>query len=610
MRTDFRLEDWIVRPRRECIERGDEIVHIHPKPMEVLECLAAANGEVVTRDELFDAVWPGVFVTDDALTQCVVELRKAFGDSAKNQQIIKTIPKVGFCLVPPVRELDDKKPGRSARLIYLVLGVVVVAALAFYRFAPFGEEPAIPAATESPTSIAVLPFVNISSDPEQEYFSDGITEELLNLLAKMPGLRVISRTTAFSFKGKDVDIPSVAEQLRVSHILEGSVRKSGERVRITAQLVEAQSDAHLWSQSYDRDFVQIFAIQDEIARHVVDAIESTLLGPYPQSVPVDPEAYRLYLLGQYHLKKYDYPEAMELFQKAIALDPQFAQAHLAIASWFGGMTFFGGMPPREGYQKIDAQIARVQEIDSTLPELNRALASRDYYFNWDWEAAEKGFKKAISLIPSHAHSYQTYAWLLSAMRRRDEALTVIRRGLDLDPYSPAMHLTAANVFYLARMHEQAIEQCKAVFVFNPNDPLALSQMGWSYIQMGRLDDAVSFMQQSVKLRPSITQFQWMLGHAYAVAGKTAQARDVLEEMHRQAENRYVMPYGFALVHTGLGEHAEAINWLEKAYEDRNAWMIYLQVEPRLDPLRSDPRFQGLLERMNYPEQGSEVVADT
>jgi serine/threonine-protein kinase len=598
MLADFRLEDWTIRPRRACIERDDEVVHVHPKSMAVLERLAAADGEVVTRDEIFEAVWPGVVVTDDALTQCVVELRKAFGDPARDPRIIKTIPKIGFRLVPPVLGLDEKREnpvGRFKILAIAVLGVVA-AIFVLYKVALVGEEP-----TETAT-IVVLPFLNMSADPEQEYFSDGVSEELLNLLAKIPNLKVISRTSAFSFKGKDVDIPTIAQRLNnATHVLEGSVRRSGDKIRVTAQLVDARLDTHLWSHSYDRGFEDIFTIQDEIARQVVDAVKVTLLGEYPRSAPVDPEAYRLYLLGKYHLNKYEFPKALVYFKQALALDPNYAKVHLAIASLYGGKTWFGYMSPRDGYEEIKAEIALAVEKDSQLPEAQRSIASVNFYYEWDWIKAEEAFERAIALIPNDARTYQSYTWFLSAMNRTQQAQVSIRRGLEIEPLAPPMYLTASYVHYLTGEHNQAIAQCEKALELNPNHSYTLSQIGWSYVQLGRFEEAINTMEQSVRISPDNTQLLWSLGHAYAVAGNAPQARKVLGDLHKLAEERYVTPYGFAMIHTGLGETREALDWLEMAYKDRSVWMVYLQMEPRLDPLRAEPRFQDLLERMDFPD---------
>jgi serine/threonine-protein kinase len=563
MRGDFCLGDWIVSPRRECVRRGGGSVHVHPKPMAVLQRLADAGGEVVTREELFEAVWPGVIVTDDALTQCIVELRKAFGDSARQQAVIRTVPKVGFCLVPPVRRAGDDVP-----------------------------------------VIAVLPFVNMSPDPEQEYFSDGISEELINLLAKTPGLRVISHTSAFSFKRRPTPIPEIARRLGVTHVLEGSVRQSGDRVRITAQLVETRSDTHLWSRNYDRDLSGIFSIQDDIAQRVVGKVRATLLRNVPKSAPVDPEAYRLFLLGRFHLNAYDFPAALENFRRSIAIEPNFAQAHVAIAAYYGGRTFFGELPPREGYARISEALERALDCAGGSAGVDRPLAEKYFYHDWDWAKAEAAFERALERVPSDAHCYQLYAWFLTAMRRWDEARDRVERALALEPLSPAVYLTASNIEYFAGRHRRAIEHCHRALELSPEHPLALSQMGWSLLRMDAFEAALEALERSVGLAPGNSYFRWLLGYGYAVAGRTNRAREVIGELHIRGERQYVMPFGFAVIHAGLGEHGTALDWLERAFAERNGWMVYLDVAPSLDPLRGEPRFRRLLARMRFPAGGA------
>jgi len=563
MRGDLRLGDWIVSPRRECIRRGGDSVHVHPKPMAVLQRLAEAGGEVVTREELFEAVWPGVIVTDDALTQCIVELRKAFGDSARQQAVIQTVPKVGFRLVPSVRREGVEEP-----------------------------------------VIAVLPFVNMSSDPEQEYFSDGISEELINLLAKTPGLRVISHTSAFSFKQRPTAIPEIARQLGVSHVLEGSVRKSGDRVRITAQLVEVRSDTHLWSRNYDRDLAEIFAIQDDIARRVVRKVRVTLLRDMPRSAPVDPEAYRLFLLGRSRLNAYDFPAALDNFRRSIAIEPNFAQGHVAIAACFGARTFFGELPPKDGYARISEALQRATDCDGGAAEVDRPLAEKHFYYDWDWAKAEAAFKRALERVPSDAHCYQLYAWFLTAMRRWDEARERIGRSLELEPLSPSVYLTASNIEYFAGCHSRAIDHCRRALEFSPEHPLALSQMGWSFLQIGDFESALAMMERSVQIAPDNSYFRWLLGYAYAVTGRVDGAREMIRDLHARSQRQYVVPFGFAVIHAGLGEFDVALAWLEKAYEERNGWMVYLDVAPSLDPLRGEPRFRRLLADMRFPGSGA------
>jgi tetratricopeptide (TPR) repeat protein len=431
---------------------------------------------------------------------------------------------------------------------------------------------------------------------------------LINLLAQTPVLRVISHTSAFSFKHRETSIPDIARQFGVSHVLEGSVRKSGDRVRVTAQLVETRTDTHLWSRQYDRDLAGIFEIQDDIARRVAEEVRTTLLRDVPKTAPVDPEAYRLYLIGRFHFNAYEFPEALDNFRRSVAIEPTFVKAHVAIAAYYGGRTFFGELSPREGYARITEALERASNCDGGSAVVDRPLAEKLFYYDWDWEQAEAAFERALARVPSDAHCYQLYAWFLAAMRRWDEAREHIDKSLDLEPLSPSVYLTASNIEYFAGRHRRAIEQCRRALELSPEHPLALSQMGWSLRQMGDFDGALAAMKRSVRLAPGNSYLLWLLGHACAVAGRVEQAREIVRDLHVRAGRQYVMPFGFAVIHAGLGERQVAIDWLQRAYEERNGWMVYLDVAPSLDPLRGEPRFQRLLARMRLPGRKADQSA--
>ena len=487
---------------------------------------------------------------------------------------------------------------------FVIIGVLIVAIALFaaerFRWIDFGIGP-----SAGIRSIAVLPLDNLSGDPEQEYFVDGMTETLIAELSKIGALRVISRQSVMRFKGSDEPMADIARQLNVDAVVEGSALLIGDRVRITVQLIEAAADAHLWADNYDRDVSNVLALHSDVARAIAHEIrivvtpeEAALLADVRE---VNPEAHRLYLLGQYHHHRFD-PEdmykAIEYFQQAITLDPQYAQAHATLANVYGAMAFYGLEPPKEAYKKVRAAAARALEIDSSLADAHEIDAMVEFYFNWEWENAEEKFQRAFSLNPNDASAYQFYTWYLIAMGRTEEAQISISRALDLDPLAFFAYLTASDVFYLSRQYDQAIAQLEETLDLDRNNPLALSRLGWSYVQKGMFTEAINNMQQAVTLAPYNMELSFTLGHAYAVAGKTAEARKILDDLHRLTEKQYFPPYGFALIHVGLGENDEALEWLERAFQDRNSWMPYLQVEPRLDPLRSDPRFQDLLHRMN------------
>ncbi len=463
-------------------------------------------------------------------------------------------------------------------------------------------------ASGSITSIAVLPLANLSGDPEQDYFVDGMTETLIAELSKIGALHVISRQSVMRFRGSDEPLVDIARQLNVDAVVEGSALQIGDEVRITVQLIEAATDKNLWADSYDRDLSDVLKIHSDVAHTIARKIRAVVTPEEAARLAnvreVNPEAYRLYLLGNHHLNKWEPAEidkAIRYFQQAIALDPEYARAYTGLASSYGVIGFYGFMPPRDSIEKERAATAAALEIDSNLAEAHRNIATIYFYFDWEWEKAEEEFQRAISLNSNYAEAHQFYAWFLNGMGRTEEALTSIRRALELEPLVLSAYLTASDVFYGSRQYDQAITQLQDVLDISPNFPLALSRLGRSYVQKGMFTEAIGNMEQAVALSPDNLEFLWMLGHAYATAGKTAEARKILDDLHALAKKRYVQPYGFALIHIGLGENDEALEWLDRAYQDRNGYMPFLQVEPRLDPLRSDPRFQDLLRRMNFPE---------
>ncbi|MCH7508997.1 MAG: tetratricopeptide repeat protein [Proteobacteria bacterium] len=502
-------------------------------------------------------------------------------------------------------ELISVHTGRQ--IDFVIIGVLIVAVALFaadrFRWIDFGTAPSIDL-----RSIAVLPFDNLSGDPEQEYFADGMTETLITELSKISALRVISRQSVMQFKGSNESLPEIARKLNVDAVVEGSALLVGGQVRITVQLIEAATDVHLWADNYDRDLSDVLAIHSEVARAIAREIQIVVTPEEAARLAdvreVNPEAYRLYLLGHYHLYKWepaDLEKAVRYFQQAIELDPQYAQPHVGLAKYYGGVGFYGYMPPRVSAENARAEAARALEIDSAMADAHAEYAILYFYYDWDWEKAEEEFRKSISLNSSYAWARQFYAWFLAATDRAEEAHASIRHALELDPLAVLAYMTEADVFWLSRQYDQAIAKLHETLDLFPNEPQALSRLGRNYVQKGMFAEAIDQMERAVTLSPGFIEHYWMLGHAYAVAGETAKARKVLNDLHDLAKKRYVLPLAFAVIHTGLGENDEALEWLERAYQDRNMWMVYLQAAPWFDPLRSDPRFQDLLRRMNFPE---------
>jgi TolB-like protein/Tfp pilus assembly protein PilF len=519
----------------------------------------------------------------------------------------------GISLDKDVEAAESITHVRGRRMDFIVISMLCAAVLMFaYDKWWIGPPPE--------KSIAVLAFENMSGDPDQEYFSDGISDELLNLLAHIPDLTVISRSSSFSFKGKDMPIPTIAEQLNVAHVLEGSVRKAGKRVRITAQLIEARSDAHLWSETYDRELDDIIAIQEDIARVIARELLANLsdIGSRQVSTsnleaydiylegrrPANPEAYEVYLKGRHHLNKWSvegFAKGLEYFQQAVEMDPNYAPAYTGLAESYNYLCLFNVLPPKEACPKSRAIVMKALELDDTMAEAYASLADVKFFYDWDWKGAEREYKRAIELNPSYAIAHNNYAFYLTVLTRHDDALAEIRRARELDPVSLTINSDLGWAYYFARQYDEAILQFRRALELDPY--LAISQFGLGcvYTQKEMFAESVAAFQKAVSLSPSDLEILAGLGYAYAVVGRREDALKIVARLRQPSEQMQVPSFGIATIYIGLDNKDEALVWLEIAYEERHSQLVYIQVEPVWDPLRSDPRFQDLVRRMNFPE---------
>lgn len=505
-----------------------------------------------------------------------------------------------------VSEAESISVHSGRKIDFAIIGVLLVAVTLFaaekFRFIDFDTQ-----VSSHLRSIAVLPFENLSGDIGQEYFSDGMTETLITELSKIAALRVISRQSTGQFKDTEMSISEIGRQLNVDAVVKGSALLIGEHVRISVQLIETATDVNRWADSFDRETSDVLALHSDVARAIAKEIEIVVTPEEEARLAevreVNPEAHRLYLLGRYYAHKFEPAEkekAIEYFRQAIELDPRYAEAFVGLGDLYGEMAFYGAVHPRELWERCRAAATRALEIDSSLAGGHLQYATVALYLDWEWERSEENFLRAISLNPNYALAYQMYTWYLIAMGRTEEAKDSIQRALQLDPLAKFAYLTASDVYYWSGQYDRAIARLQEALDLSRDNPLALSRLGWSYVQKGMFQEAIGHMEQAVTLLPQNPELSWMLGHAYGVAGRTSEARKILDDLHRLAEKRYVLPYGFALIHVGLGEYDKALEWLEMAFEERNSWMPFIGGEPRLDPLRSDPRFQDLLHRMNLP----------
>jgi serine/threonine-protein kinase len=473
---------------------------------------------------------------------------------------------------------------------------------------PWSVRPAAARAAqrERPPSVAVLPFANLSASPDDEYFADGMTDELINALAKVPGLHVVSRTSCFAFKGRPEDAREIGRRLQVRTVVEGSVRRAGSRLRISAQLIDVGDGFLLWSETFDRDAADVFAIQDEIARAIGSALQVKLLGAGRAPGIIRPtddlEAYQLYLKGRQHWNRRtegDLRMAMLCFHDALARDPRFALAHAGLADTWALFGFYSAAPPGEVFPEAKRAAHHALALEPGLAEAYPALAYSAMYYDWDWAEAERSFRRAIELHPGYATAHQWYGNFLSVVGRFDESIAAFERALALDPLSALKYAALGWGCYFARRYQRGVDECRRGIELEPGNVVAHGWLTLGLLATGHLDDAVNVAEETARLAGDGVSSLGALGHAYAAAGRTAQATQVLDRLLGLSETRYVSQYDLALIHLALGSPDAAIEWLERGFAARDHQMAFLKADPRLDPLRKRTDFAGLMERMRY-----------
>jgi TolB-like protein/DNA-binding winged helix-turn-helix (wHTH) protein/Tfp pilus assembly protein PilF len=606
-------------------------IRVQQQPLRLLEILLERPGEVVTREELCSRVWPnetfGDF--DQALNIAIAKLRTALGDSAENPRFIETLSKRGYRFIADVSVVDPnvrpRKPesagtipgatevedtpaaglteARKGRLwtrrwglvlSALVLGVSILAWWVFRSRAP--EHTGI-------RSLAVLPLENLSGDPAQNYFADGMTDELITDLAQISALRVISRTSVMVYKDARKPLPQIARELNVDAVVEGSVLRSGDRVRITAQLIEAPTDKHLWSQSYEGDLRDTLAVQNSVARAIADQIRINLT-PREQAAlrtvdVVNPAAYESYLKGRFFWNKRTADglrTALAYFNQAIEEDPKYARSYSGLADTYAllGDWQYAAMPAKEAFPKAKAAAIKALELDSSLGEAHNSLAFVLDGFDWDLDAAGKEFRRAIELNPGYATAHHWYAWHLSLLGRYDEALAEMRKAQNLDPLSLIINADLAELLLIAHSYDESIEQSLRTIEMDPDFALAHNQLAEAYIQKHMYEKAIAELRKAVQLSGDSPTIVANLARAYALSGKRTEAVQLLDGLKKRSDLGNSNAPEIATIYASLGDTDQAMSWLEKAYNDRFNPGVLLR--PGFDPLRSDSRFQDLVHR--------------
>ncbi|UCG88975.1 MAG: protein kinase [Gemmatimonadota bacterium] len=452
-------------------------------------------------------------------------------------------------------------------------------------------------------SIAVLPFSNMSPDPDNEYFTDGITEDVINALSGIEELRVASRTSAFAFREKDLDVREIGTRLNVANVLEGSVRRHGNRLRVTAQLIDVSTGYHLWSEQYDREMSDVFTIQDEISCAIVETLKGTLATRTSQGLvrvrTEDIEAYNLYLKGRYFWNRRGDGlfRAREYFTAAIERDDSYAPAHSALADSYSLLGWYRALAPGEAFPTAKAEAMRAVALDGRLADGHTSLAFVHMMHDWDWARAESEFRRAMELNPGHATTHHWYAEYLMAMGRQDEAIEHSQRALELDPLGLIIHVLLGMAYYLARRPEESIAECLKTLEMDPQFTPTFIWLGQAYLQLGRHEEAIAAFEKEVALSPERPTTSAYLAAAHALAGDADRARELLDQLRDRATGAFVSCFDYALIHFALGEDDVGFHWLTCAYEERAPWLVWLGVDPMFDRVRPDPRLRALLQKM-------------
>ncbi len=617
-------------------------IRLQTQPCQVLKLLLEHPGEVISREEFRKRLWPeDTFVDfDHSLNTAMRRLREVLNDSPDNAIFIETLQRRGYRFIAPVTTVrpseapietaagilqgvppsediavaadpsptaSNKHLLRHARVV--VVSLVVGAALGLsagwllMRRAPVPEGRVRPLQVRS---LAVLPLENIAPTPGQEYLADGITDELIASLAKVRSLRIASRTSSMQYKGTHKSLSEIARALNVDAVVDGTVQRSGDNVRITAELVQASSDRALWAETYENRAGDLLGLQQQVAAAIVRQIQIEVTPQEQQALTasqsISPEAYENYLKGKYYWNRRSeagLTKAIQYFELATKDEPHYALAYAALADCYGiiGAAIVGTVPAKEVAPKAEAAAIRAIELGPNLAESQTSMATVRLNYDWDWAGAERGFRRAIELNPGYATAHQRYSLYLIAMDRPSESIAEMQRALSLEPLSVSMNFSLGWRMYMARRYDAAIQQLRNAIAMDPSLALAHMVLGQAYEKKGAYSQAAAELEQAVALTHRSAPMIAALAHLYAITGRSDRAQQLLEEMTTQATYQYVSPFYIALVYAGLHDNAEAVKWLSKAIDDRSNPCIFLRVDPDFDNLRADTGFIGLLKRL-------------
>jgi TolB-like protein/DNA-binding winged helix-turn-helix (wHTH) protein/Flp pilus assembly protein TadD len=647
----FRFGPFEAKTHAQELSRNGTKIKLRGQPFLILEVLLRRAGEVVTREEIRQRLWPADTFVDfeHGLNTSIKKLRQVLCDSATEPRYIETLPRLGYRFIAPVETLVEPRarkavevratpesgitiparrvgdpafvpeqiPRGRPRLQLFAPAVLVLAGVALiFGFAKPREwfsarfrstRSAAVAVASSPRelrSIAVLPLQNLSNNPAEDYFADGMTDELTTDLAQFGSLRVISRTSAIHYKGAGKTAPEIGHELGVDTLIEGTVQRVGNRVRIRVQLIDSASDRHLWARSYDRELKDVLVLQSSAARDIAEEVQGKVAFPQPEARPINPhpvqpDAYEAYLKGRYFWNKRNedgLKKSIDYFEQAISKDPKFAAAYAGLADSY---SILGSdvLPAPLASAKAHDAASKALELDPAIAEGHAELGLVEFYYDWDWARSEQEFRRAIELNPNYATAHQWYSYYLSAMGRFPEALEEARHAQQIDPLSLSINTTLAGRYRDLRQYAQAIDLSERTLEMDSDFVPAHIALGAAYEEQSIWQRAISEYQKAVDLSKNSPIALASLGSAYGYSGNQDEARKVIAGLREASKRHYVSGFDMATVFAGIGERDNAFHWLEKAYSDRESQMAFLNVSRRLDPLRSDPRFADLLRRM-------------
>ena len=609
------------------LRKGGLKIRLQQQPLFILQALLERPGEVISREELQKKIWPAdTFVDfDHGVHAAVNRLRAALSDTAGNPRYIETVGRRGYRFIGRLDKNDELVPGaahlpadlseqsrkrfwKSRAGIGASFAVAIALGGLLVAYGLKNRLLGAPSARPSFRSLAVLPLQDLTPDPHPEYFADGMTEELITEISKLRDLKVISHTSTMQYKGTKESLPQIAGELHVDAVVEGAVQLSGNRVRINAQLVDARTDQHMWAETYDRDLKDILLLESEVARDIARQIDLELSPQQKQHLAagahtVNPDAYQDYLLGRYYWNKRTadgLESAGKYFQQAIQKDPNYAPAYSGLADYFAFLTLIGGpeiLPPKQAMTQAKQAAEKGLQLDDSLADTHASMGHILHNYDWDFKGAEREFQRAIELNPNHALVRHWYSHYLMEMGRQEQSIAEAKRAQELDPLSPSINNGLARQYYLARHYDEAIAQCQLGLQIDPTYLPARIQLALAYEQKQMTAQAISELEAARKMS-GLPVVHALLAHAYATAGRKGDAFSELNVLKlADSRHQYVPPSYLAIVYIALGDREKAFAYLQKSFDERSEHILYLGVEPLVDPLRGDPRFDALLQRI-------------